>query len=423
MKIKKNKICVIGLGYVGLPLAIKLSKFYDLVGYDHDKKRILELKNKVDITNEIKTSEIKRSGILFTHDKYDIKDCNIYIITVPTPVDSKKKPLLTSLINVTKTISLFLKDKDLIIYESTIYPGCTDEILIPTLESLSKKKVNKNFYVGYSPERINPGITKHKLTNQSKVISGSNKKVASVIKKIYGKIIKKKLFIADSIKVAEAAKMIENTQRDINIAFINEISVLFHKLNINTTDVLNAAATKWNFLNFKPGLVGGHCVGVDPYYLKFKAQNVGLNPHMISSGRKVNDSIPKFIVKEIFKLLKLKKKKLKNNKILLLGITFKENCNDFRNSQAITLFKLLKKNQKIDVYDNLANKKDLFNLHKINLTNKIKKKNFYDIIIVCVPHEKIKRFKINFLKSIGNKKLIIIDIKSIYPKKSVEWQL
>ena len=420
---RNNKICIIGLGYVGLPLAFNLSKHFELIGFDSSKKRILDLKDNVDQTNEIKTSELKKAKISFTYETKDIQECNIYIVTVPTPIDSKNNPQITSLISVTKMIASFLKNNDLIIYESTVFPGCTEEILIPLIEKISKKKLNKNFYVGYSPERIDPGFSKYKLSNQIKVISGSNEQTVARIGKIYKRIIKKGIFVAKNIRVAEAAKIIENTQRDINIAFINEVSMLFHKMKINTNEVLKAANTKWNFLNFKPGLVGGHCIGVDPYYLKFKALKEGFRPKLISSGRSINDFMPKFIFKEIKKEVEKKKKRLKNLKILFLGITFKENCNDFRNSKAISLLKLLKKNNDIDIFDNLVNKNLLAEKEKIKLISKISKKNFYDVIIVSVPHNKIKSFKIDFLKKLCKKSGIIIDIKSIYSKEQVEWQL
>ena len=420
---RNNKICVIGLGYVGLPLAFNLSKHFELIGFDSSKKRILDLKDNVDQTNEIKTSELKKAKISFTYETKDIQECNIYIVTVPTPINSKNNPQITSLISVTKMIASHLKNNDLIIYESTVFPGCTEEILIPLIEKISKKKLNKNFHVGYSPERIDPGYSKYKLSNQIKVISGSSKQTVARIGKIYKTIIKKGIFVAENIKVAEAAKIIENTQRDINIAFINEVSMLFHKMKISTNEVLKAANTKWNFLNFKPGLVGGHCIGVDPYYLKFKALKEGFRPKLISSGRSINDFMPKFIFKEIKKEVKKKKKRLKNLKILFLGVTFKENCNDFRNSKAISLLKILKKNNDIDIFDNLVNKDLLAEKEKIKLISKISKKNFYDLIIVSVPHNKIKSFKINFLKKLCKKSGIIIDIKSIYSKEQVEWQL
>ena len=320
-------------------------------------------------------------------------------------------------------IASILKNNDLIIYESTVFPGCTEEILIPLIEKISKKKLNKNFSVGYSPERIDPGFSKYKLSNQAKVISGSSKQTLKKVKSIYKRIINENIFEAENIKVAEAAKIIENTQRDINIAFINEVSMLFHKMKINTNEVLKAAGTKWNFLNFKPGFVGGHCIGVDPYYLKFKALKEGFRPKLISSGRSINDFMPKFIFNEIKKEIKKKKKKLKNLRILFLGVAFKENCNDFRNSKAISLLKLLRKDNIIDVFDNLVNKDLLAEREKIKLIPKINKINFYDIIVISVPHKRIRSFKINLLRKFSKKSGIIIDVKSIYSKEQVEWQL
>ena len=421
--LKKIKICVIGLGYVGLPLAISLSKYFTVVGYDKNYSRIDQLKKGLDLTNEINKKLIKKSKIFFTHKEKNIKSCNTFIITVPTPVDNANKPDLKSIKNATKSVAKNLNKENLIIYESTVYPGCTEEILIPIIKRETRLELNKDFFVGYSPERIDPGISKYKLTNQTKVISGSNKRALKMVKYIYGKIIKKKLYPTKNIKIAEAAKIIENTQRDINIAFVNELSILFHKLNISTEDVLSAAKTKWNFLNFKPGLVGGHCIGVDPYYLKYKAIKSGMKPNMISSGRKVNDSIPQFIFKETSKIIKSKIKKNINNKILFLGITFKENCNDFRNSKALDLYKFFKtKNKKIDVYDPVVNKDSLYKFYKIKVLKKLKKK-YYDIIVVSVPHKKIKKFSLKFIRSLGKNNSIIIDIKSLYPKNLVEWQL
>ena len=342
---------------------------------------------------------------------------------MPTPVNSKNLPDLTSLITASKLVAKNLKKKDTVVYESTVYPGCTEEVLIPILEKNSGMKLNKDFHVGYSRERIDPGSSKYKLTNQNKIISGSNAIALRLIENIYKKIIRKKIFKAKSIKVAEAAKIIENTQRDINIAFINEISMLFHKLGINTNEVLKAANTKWNFLNFRPGLVGGHCIGVDPYYLKYKANKVGYKPKIISSGRKLNDEVPKYIFNQIEKNLKDKKKQIRNMRVLFLGITFKENCGDFRNSKAISLYEFFNKKNKVDVFDNLVNKKLLSDKHKIKLIKQPKSKNLYDIIIVCVPHTKIKNFSLEYLKYIGKKDCFIADIKSIYPTERVTWQL
>lgn len=421
---KKPNICVIGLGYVGLPLAISLSKYFSVTGFDTNPQRVLDLKSGNDITKEIKNNILKKSKINYTYSQKKLFHCNIFIVTVPTPVNSLNSPDLSNIISATKIAAKNLDNKALIIYESTVYPGCTEEMLIPIIQKVSKKKLNKDFFVGYSPERIDPGLSKYKLNNQVKIISGSNSKSLKIMRNIYSKIINKKLYETKDIKTAEAAKIIENTQRDINIAFVNELSMLFHKLNINTKEVLSAAKTKWNFLDFKPGLVGGHCIGVDPYYLKFKAIKSGLKPKMISSGREINDSIPYFIFKEVTKIFKNKFKGRKKINILFMGVTFKEDCNDIRNSKSLSLYKLLKRQKKIniDIYDPIVDKKILFKNYKIHIQEKFKKSH-YDAIIIAVPHKKIKKFSINYLKSLGNKKLVIIDLKSIFPKELVQWQL
>tara|TARA_B100000029_G_scaffold516296_1_gene628513 strand:+ start:7490 stop:8788 length:1299 start_codon:yes stop_codon:yes gene_type:complete len=412
------KISVIGLGYVGLPLTLALSKHYDVVGYDIDNVRISDLKHGIDITGEGSTKKINKAKVLFTNNKEDLKKCNIFIVTVPTPVNKFNKPDLDNIIKASETIANYIKKNSTVIYESTVYPGCTEDILIPIIEKKTKLKINKDFFAGYSPERIDPGLSKYKLNNQTKIISGSSPRALKTLKNIYSKITNKKIYVAEDIKTAEAAKIIENTQRDINIAFVNELSMLFHKLKINTQEVLNAANTKWNFANFKPGLVGGHCIGVDPYYLQYKAIRSGLRPHVISSGRKVNDSISKFIFRETLKIAKKKRK----NKILFLGVTFKEDCNDTRNSKALELLKFFKKKNKVEIFDSVVNKTVLNKFHSIKTINKFKK-NYYDIIVIAVPHKKIKNFSIKFLRSLGNNNSIIIDIKSIFPKKMVEWQL
>ncbi|MBD1146485.1 nucleotide sugar dehydrogenase [Pelagibacterales bacterium SAG-MED28] len=414
----KYKISLIGLGYVGLPLALSLSKYFKVVGFDIDSERVRKLKKGIDITGESSKKLIKNSKIFISNEKKHIKESNIFIITVPTPVDKNKKPDLRSIIRATKIVASHLKKDSTIVFESTVYPGCTDDILIPIIEKKTKFTLNKDFFVGYSPERIDPGKSKYKLSNQIKIISGSNLKATKLMKEIYSKVVKRKLFVAANIKTAEAAKVIENSQRDINIAFVNELSMLFHKLDINTKDVLAAANTKWNFINFIPGLVGGHCIGVDPYYLKYKALKTGFRPFMISSGRKVNDAIPKFIHDETLKILVKKKR----NKILFLGITFKENCNDIRNSKAFELYNFFKKKNKIYVYDPIVDKQQIDKLYNIKIEKNFKKK-YYDIIIIAVPHNKIKKFTINYLRSLGNKNLKIIDIKSIFPKNKVDWQL
>jgi UDP-N-acetyl-D-galactosamine dehydrogenase len=424
MKNKNINISVIGLGYVGLPLAVSLSKHFKVIGYDKKSERIKELRNSLDTSKEISSKTLENSSLILTNKTKDLRKSNVYMITVPTPIFKNKLPDLSSLIDVSKKIAKILKKNDLIIYESTVYPGCTDELLIPLVEKVSKMKINSDFFVGYSPERIDPGNSKYKLSNQTKLISCSSNKFLNLVEFIYKKVVKNKLHKTQSIKVAEAAKIVENAQRSVNIGFINEISILFHKLNIDTKEVLTAARTKWNFLNFVPGLVGGHCIGVDPYYLKYKALKEGFKLRLISSGAKINDYVSKYIFNEILKLIKLKIKKIKKIKILILGITFKENCNDFRNSKSIELYQLLKnKFKNIDIFDPIVDKKMVLKLNKIRLLKKLDKKNYYDLIIVSVPHKKIKLLGLKFIKSLSKKNSILIDIKSIFPRKKVDWQL
>jgi len=363
MNFKVNKICIIGLGYVGLPLLIEFSKYHKVIGFDTDIQRVMELRNFFDRNNEFKKSELKKiKNIEFTSDTKILDNCNIYIVTVPTPVKKNKSPDLNPLIQSSKLIGKFLKKKDIVIYESTVFPGCTEEVCVPILEKYSKLTYNKDFFCGYSPERINFGDKKYKLTNIKKVTSGSNAKISNIIDKLYSKIIKVGTYKAESIIIAEAAKVIENTQRDLNIAFINELSIIFDKLKINTSKVLKAAGSKWNFLNFKPGLVGGHCIGVDPYYLTYKSKKVGYNPKLILSGRSINDEMPKFIFNKIKKLLK------KKNKVLFLGASFKENIPDFRNSKSLSLFKLIKKNYQSDLVDPLIDTELFFKSEKLKIS-------------------------------------------------------
>lgn len=418
------KIAVIGLGYVGLPLATSLSNCFNVIGYDVNALRIKELSSGLDRTEEVKKKSLKNKNIYFTNKKKDLVSCDIYIITVPTPVNKKNIPDLKNLILATKTVAKNLTFNNVVIYESTVYPGCTDDICIPLLEKYSKLKINIDFFVGYSPERIDPGFSKFKLKNQIKIISASNNKALKILKFIYSKIINKKLYAVENIKTAEASKIIENTQRDINIAFMNEVAMLFKKLNINTNQVLNAAKTKWNFLDFKPGLVGGHCIGVDPYYLMYKAKKIGFNSKIITAGRKVNDKIPNFIFSEINKICRIKQINFKKLKVLFLGAAFKENCMDCRNSKAIELLQLIKKkNNSTEVYDPVVNKSDFLKNFKFKLLDNIYKKNYYDLIIVAVPHKQIKKIGLKKIKKFGKKEVLIFDIKSIFKKSEAHWQL
>ena len=413
---QKTKICIIGLGYVGLPLAFEFSKKYEVVGFDIDNNKIKNLKKKIDVTGEIQKNEInKLDNIFFTSKISNCENCNIFIITVPTPIYKNKFPDLSFLKRASKMVGTILKKNDLVIYESTTYPGCTEEICVPIIEKNSKLLLNKDFSCGYSPERVNPSDKIYKIPNINKIVSGSSFKATNKIFELYKKIIKAKVIKVSSIKVAEAAKVIENTQRDINIAFMNELFLIFDKMKINTNEVLKAASSKWNFINFTPGLVGGHCIGVDPYYLNYKAKKIGIKTKIIPSGRKINDNMGNFISRKIFDLFKKRNKVLKKPKILILGITFKEDCNDFRNSKVFDIIANLKnKSQKIDIYDPVVNKNYLKSKTKLNLINKNKLKK-YDIIFVAVGHrifKKESKFFIKKLKANG----FIYDFKNIFKK-------
>ena len=401
------KICVIGLGYVGLPLAIALSKKFKVIGYDKSNKRIRNLSQGKDENDESSRKELRNKNLFFTNNLKQIKNVNRYIICVPTPIKNKK-PDLTFLKEATKIVGKKLKPLDTVIYESTVYPGTTEDVCSPILEKLSNLKKNKNFYLGYSPERINPGLNSQKIENITKIISGSSKTALKKIRTIYKPIIKAGLYEAKTIKVAESAKIIENTQRDLNIALMNEFSKILNKLKIDTNEVLSAARTKWNFNNYTPGLVGGHCIGVDPYYLAFKAKKIGINPKVILSGRDMNDSMYGYVFQQI--------KKLKNiKKIAHLGVTFKEDCKDFRNSMSVKLIKKLKENNfKVDVFDPIANFKELKKIENINLSKKLKNK-YYDLVLIAVPHKKIIKLGGKGINNLLNKNGVIFDLKRKFP--------
>lgn len=405
-----NKICVIGLGYVGLPLAHAFSEKYEVVGFDISKWRIDELSSGYDRTLELSENQVKeaiKNGMKFTLDTKDIEDCNIYIVTVPTPIDKNKRPDLTPLIKASETIGKVLKKDDIVIYESTVYPGATEEDCVPVLEKFSGLTFNKDFFCGYSPERINPGDKEHTVTKILKVTSGSTPEIGKKVNELYASIITAGTHLAPTIKVAEAAKVIENSQRDINIAFVNELAIIFNKLGINTNDVLAAAGTKWNFLPFRPGLVGGHCIGVDPYYLTHKAQSIGYNPEIILAGRRLNDNMGIYVANQVIKLMIKKGHKIEGSNVLVLGITFKENCPDIRNSRVIDVIEELQEfGCNIDVYDPWADKEEVkheYNLHLIEELDITK----YEGIVLAVAHNKFKEFR---LKTESN---VVFDIKSI----------
>lgn len=420
---KNTKIAIIGLGYVGLPLAVEFAKKYKVVGFDINATRVAELKKGEDHTLEVSSDDLKK--VLFKHpvalsnnqiglfpcsDVNDIAAANIYIVTVPTPVDKNNRPILTPLIKASEMIGKILQKGDIVIYESTVYPGCTEEDCVPVLESSSGLKFNTDFFCGYSPERINPGDKEHTVAKIKKVTSGSNEETAQIVDDLYKSIITAGTFKATSIKVAEAAKVIENSQRDINIAFVNELAKIFNKLDIDTHDVLETAASKWNFLPFKPGLVGGHCIGVDPYYLAQKAQEVGYHPEIILSGRRINDSMGAYIVSQVVKLMVAKEIPVKGAKTLLLGITFKENCPDIRNTKTIDVYKELKGyHMDVDVYDPWANPEEVQREFGIALKTSIANEK-YDTIILAVAH---KEFLTLDLKSLKNTNSLTYDVKGI----------
>jgi UDP-N-acetyl-D-glucosamine/UDP-N-acetyl-D-galactosamine dehydrogenase len=404
---KESKIAVIGLGYVGLPLAVEFGKLYKTVGFDIDQSRVNDLFNGVDKTLEVNLQQLNSSTKLkYTSFIDDMKNCNIYIITVPTPVDQDNKPDLSSLIQASELVGGILNKGDIVIYESTVYPGVTEDECVPVLEKYSKLIFNKDFFCGYSPERINPGDKKRTLTKIVKVTSGSTSEIAKKIDNLYSSIISAGTYLAPSIKVAEAAKVIENSQRDINIAFINELAMIFNKLDIDTNAVLEAAGTKWNFLPFKPGLVGGHCIGVDPYYLTHKAQQLGYTPEVILSGRKINDSMGTYIANQVIKLMSKRGLKVNGSKVLVLGVTFKENCRDIRNSKVFDVIRELQDfGCNVDVSDYWADKdevKEIYNLELIENYNY----NDYTAIILAVAHDEFRKIKIK------NKSQVIYDVKS-----------
>ena len=405
-----KKIAIIGLGYVGLPLAHAFSSKYEVVGFDIAQWRIDELRDGVDRTLELSTEQVNEAisnNMKFTNQLEEIADCNIYIVTVPTPIDKHKKPDLTPLLKASESIGSVLKKNDIVIYESTVYPGATEEDCVPVLERVSGLTFNQDFFCGYSPERINPGDKEHTVTKILKVTSGSTPKIGEKVNELYASIITAGTHLAPTIKVAEAAKVIENSQRDINIAFVNELSMIFNRLDINTNDVLDAAGTKWNFLPFKPGLVGGHCIGVDPYYLTHKAQEVGYNPEIILAGRRLNDNMGTYVANQVIKLMIKKGQTVIDAKVLVLGITFKENCPDIRNSRVIDVIKEMQDfGCDVDVTDYWADKEEVQREYNLELKEKVEL-NSYDAVILAVSHDEYKTLSFN------NNKQVIFDIKSI----------
>ena len=414
----KFKIAIVGLGYVGLPLALEFGKKYETIGYDKSKKKISAYENRVDINNELprKNFDLAKK-ITFTNNSEDISSSNFIVIAVPTPVNSKNEPDLEILINATAEVAKNVKKGSIVVFESTVYPGVTEEICVPIIEKLSKLKWKKDFFVGYSPERINPGDKKHTLTKITKVISGDSPNTTKVIKKIYLSIIKAGVYEAASIKVAEAAKVIENTQRDLNIAFINELSKIFNKLDIDTKEVLDTAKTKWNFLDFRPGLVGGHCIGVDPYYLTYKSLKINYNPEIILAGRKINDGMAAFVAKKLEEIYRKNNNGRLVSKVLIMGFAFKENCSDYRNSKVLDIYKYFKKkNIIVDIYDPIVSSEDVYNEFDIKLIS-VPRKNYYDAAILAVPHKNFIDLGTTGISNFCKKKYILFDLKSVFKKQ------
>tara|TARA_X000000950_G_scaffold289296_1_gene411695 strand:- start:958 stop:2238 length:1281 start_codon:yes stop_codon:yes gene_type:complete len=423
-KLKQLKLAIIGLGYVGLPLALEFQKKRSVIGFDIEKKRIQELRSGIDRNIETSSSELKNAKKLnFTYLLDDLKSANCYIVTVPTPINKYKKPNLKPLLAASKIVGNYLKKKDIVIYESTVYPGCVEEQCVPVLEKISKLKFNTDFFCGYSPERINPGDKKHTVSNIKKITSGSTPYTTEIVDKLYNQIVNVGTHKAESIKIAEAAKVIENTQRDLNIALINELSIFFNKMNLDTKAILDAASSKWNFLPFKPGLVGGHCIGVDPYYLTYKAKTIGYNPKIILAGRKLNDKMGNYVASELIKAMKKKSIKIKNSKILIMGLTFKENCADIRNSGVKNVVESLKKfNCNIDLFDPWVNPKNIKKVYKINPISSLFK-NKYDGIIIAVAHNKFKEIGINKISKLCKNNYIIYDLKHMFTSNKINLRL
>lgn len=419
---KEEKISVIGLGYVGLPLAIALAKKFDVVGFDVNKKKLDKYLDGIDVTNEVGSVAVQSSTVYFTNDETTLRDCKFHIIAVPTPINSDKTPDLSPVIGASKTVGRNLKKGSIVVYESTVYPGTTEEICIPILEKESGLTFGKDFKVGYSPERINPGDKVNTLTKIKKIVSGSDEESLGIISNVYESIIEAGVHKASSIKVAEAAKVIENSQRDINIAFMNELSMVFNKMGIDTKAVLEAAGTKWNFLKFTPGLVGGHCIGVDPYYFIYKAEQLGYHSQIILAGRKINDDMGKYVAQNIIKCLIKAEQPIKGARVAICGITFKENCPDVRNSKIIDIINELEEfGVNVLVYDPIASKEEVWDEYRINLVDENELRNL-NCIVLAVSHDLFKnKIDLDKIKDLFvNDKKVLIDVKSMMNRKDCE---
>lgn len=412
--LQATRIAIIGLGYVGLPLAVEFNKKYPVIGFDIKKERIAELQNGIDSTREVTREELQgAANITFTSQPESLTGCNVVIIAVPTPIDVNKRPDLRPLVNASRTAGQTLNKGDIVIYESTVYPGATEEVCVPVLERESGLTYNKDFFCGYSPERINPGDAKHRLPDIVKVTSGSTGEAADFVDRLYQSIISAGTFRASSIRVAEAAKVIENTQRDVNIALVNELALIFNRLGIDTMEVLQAAGTKWNFLPFQPGLVGGHCIGVDPYYLTHKAQEVGYHPEMILAGRRLNDDMGRYIASQVIKLMLKKRIHVAGSRILIMGLTFKENCPDLRNTAVVNIIKELESyGAQIDVFDPWANRNEAQELYRVNMVEE-PNRHHYDAIVFAVAHRDFLQFSAKEIKGFCREQAVVYDVKNV----------
>ena len=424
MSLENIKIGIIGLGYVGLPLAVEFGKKFPTLGFDINQQRVDDLLAGHDFTLEVSSEELKQAThINYSSQTADLASCNVYIVTVPTPIDAHKQPDLTPLIKASEMLGKVINVGDIIIYESTVYPGATEDVCLPVVEKTSGLTFNQDFFAGYSPERINPGDKEHRVTDILKVTSGSTPEIAEKIDQIYRSIITAGTHKAASIKVAEAAKVIENTQRDVNIALINELAIIFNKLNIDTLDVLEAAGTKWNFLPFRPGLVGGHCIGVDPYYLTHKAESIGYHPEVILAGRRINDNMGKYVVSQLIKTMLNKGIQVKGANILVLGLTFKENCPDIRNTKVIDIVSELQEYKvNIEVYDPWANPTEAIKEYGVELIS-VLKHNHYDSVVLAVAHDEFKKLELAELNKYVKNKSVIYDLKNVLPKSIVDLRL
>ena len=422
--LRKCRVGVVGLGYVGLPLAVEFGKHFDTVGFDIRDQRIKELRAGRDGTLETTREELKGASYLtYTSRLEDLKRCRVFIVTVPTPIDGHNRPDLTPLVRASESVGQVLKKGDVVVYESTVYPGCTEEVCVPILERVSGLVFNQDFYAGYSPERINPGDKEHRLTTIRKVTSGSTPEVAEFVDKLYGSIVRAGTHKASSIRVAEAAKVIENTQRDVNIALVNELALIFNRLGIDTEEVLQAAGSKWNFLPFRPGLVGGHCIGVDPYYLTHKAQEVGYHPEMILAGRRLNDNMGNYVAGRVVKLLTDRRIHVKGARVLVMGLTFKENCPDLRNSKVVDVVRELQRyGAQVDCHDPWIDAREARHEYGIKPVRELKR-NTYDAIVMAVAHRQFRDMGADAIRRLGRRNHVLYDIKYVFPAAEVDGRL